>query len=40
MRPEDLKDKRTHRMVVQWFIDEPNDRCPFSIHQLTEIGKS
>ena len=37
-RPESLKVEDMHRKVIQWFVDEPNPRCPFSIHQLTEIG--
>ena len=39
MQPQDLKQKELHRSIIKWFIDEPNERCPFSIHQLTEIGK-
>uniref|UniRef100_F6SFI7 Cysteine protease n=1 Tax=Ciona intestinalis TaxID=7719 RepID=F6SFI7_CIOIN len=26
-----------HRNIITWFLDEQNIRCPFSLHQLTEI---
>nr|XP_018668478.1 cysteine protease ATG4D isoform X2 [Ciona intestinalis] len=29
-----------HRNIITWFLDEQNIRCPFSLHQLTEIGLS
>uniref|UniRef100_H2Z7H5 Cysteine protease n=1 Tax=Ciona savignyi TaxID=51511 RepID=H2Z7H5_CIOSA len=33
-----LEQTHLHRSIITWFLDEKNVRCPFSIHQLTEIG--
>lgn len=28
-----------YRQIVRWFGDSPSDQCPFSVHNLSEIGK-
>jgi hypothetical protein len=35
------KDDMIHRMIIKWFLDEPDSRqAPFGIHSLVKIGSS